>query len=199
MNWFTKSLQVSDSDGGLFVLPRFAKYETIPLAITIVEPALNSKGLPRFSRVSIAALSLSVAINQSLDSATPLVQQPTWAKNQTENVFTAELAMGTAAMNGYIGSNATMPAFLEIEVQELTARSKSLIIPITLENAVTQVTTTAPAPLDEYLTKAQTTAQFAAKVMRPGEQFTLVSPGNVYQRVWGVDDGGNAIDQILPV
>lgn len=181
-----------------FALPNFNKYETVPLAITIVEPDLNAVGIGRFARTDISPLSLLVSINQTYDSATPLAQQASWIKDEIDNVFIGELVLNVAAMNTYIGANATVPAFLEIEWSEGTARSK-VVLPVTLQNAVTQPGSAGPAPATEYYTKPETNAQFVSKVMPQGEQITITSVGNLYQRILGVDDGGNAIDQIIPV
>jgi hypothetical protein len=199
INWFTKSLQISDSNGGPFTLPHFNKYETIPLRIVIVEPDLATRGLNRFSRVDISGLSLTVSINDTFDDAAPLVQQASWTKDETINEFIGELALNTAALNTYLGSSDSKSAYLEIEIQEGTARSKILTQVITLQNAVTQNGSVAPAPLDEYYTKGQTDGQFLRNVLLPGQQVTIPSPGNVYHRIIGVTDTGEPIDQILPV
>jgi len=198
VNWFTKRLQISDRKSGDFVLPSFTKYETIPFEICIIEPDLTSNGIDRFSRVDISNLSLSLTINDTLDDAAPLVQQTSWTKNEDDNVFSAEVSMNTAAMNTYIDAT-TKSAYLEIEIQEGTARNKIFIGTITLQNAVSQVSSTAPTPLDEYFTKPQVTAQFAQKVLPAGEQFTITSPSGNKQRILGVDDGGNTIDTVIDV
>lgn len=199
VNWFTKSLQVSDRKSGEFVLPPFNKYETVPFEIVIVEPDTEATGLNRFARVDISNLSISIAIHSGYDTSSPLAYQNTFTKDETNNVFSGELALNTAAMNAYIGANESKTGLLEIEIQEGTARNKIFTGSITLQNAVTQVTATAPTPVDEYLTKAQTSAQFVQKIMPAGELFTITSPSGAYQRIIGVDDGGAAIDQILPV
>lgn len=198
VNWFTKKLQLSDRKSGEFQLPAFTKYETVPLEICIIEPDLTGTGIDRFSRVDISNLSLSLTINDTLDDATPLVQQTSWTKNEDDNVFSAEVSLNTAGMNSYI-SAATQNAYLEIEIQEGTARSKIYIGTVTLQNAVSQVSSTAPTPLDEYFTKPQVTAQFAQKVLPAGEQFTITSPNGAYQRIFGVDNGGNVIDTVIAV
>jgi hypothetical protein len=54
-----------------------------------------------------------------------------------------------------------------------------------------------PTPVDEFYTKAQADSQFVRKI--EDGFITVQSPGGTYQRVIGVDDGGAAIDQILPV
>lgn len=199
VNWFSKKLQISDRKSGEFVLPVFNKYETIPLEVVIVEPDTANTGIDRFARVDISNLSLSVSINDTFDDSSPLAQQTSWTKDEDNNIFTGELALNTAALNTYIGSSDSKTAYLEIEIQEGTARSKVFTGTVILQNAVTTVSTTAPTPLDEYYTKAQTTAQFVQKVLPAGEQITLTSPSGTYQRIIGVDDGGAAIDIILPV
>jgi hypothetical protein len=102
-------------------------------------------------------------------------------------------------MNAALGSSSYITAYFEIEVQEGTNVSKIYQASIRVNNAVAQVGATVPSPVDEYYTKAQAVAQFPTKVMAAGEQFTITSPSGTYQRIFGVDDGGNAIDQIVPV
>ena len=198
-NWFTKKLQLSDMKSGEFVFPVFNKYETVPFEIVIVEPDLTGARIESYSRVDISNLSLSIAIHSGFDTATPLAYQTTFTKNEETNVFSGELALNTTAMNAYIAAQSSASAYLEIEIQEGTARSKIYLGQITLQNAVTQVSSTAPVPIDEYFTKSQTSAQFVQKVMPAGEQLTITSPGGTYQRIIGVDDGGAAIDIIIPV
>src|SRR5690242_1813083 len=95
-NWWNKTLQISDKNSGLFVLPAFQKYETIPFEIVIVEPDLTAVGFEKFRRVDISALSLSIALNDNLDDSTLLAFQGVFTKDETENVFSGELALNTA-------------------------------------------------------------------------------------------------------
>ncbi len=200
VNWEKKRLQTSDKNAGEFTFPNFIKYETIPLEICIVESDLSGARIESFRRVDVSPLSISIAISETLDDATPLVYQNVFTKDEDLNVFRGELAMNTALMNAYIGaSTGTLSAWIEIEMQEGTARSKIYVAQITLQNSVTTAASAVPIPTDEYLTKAQQNAQFVQKVMPAGEQVTMTSPSGNYQRVFGVGDGGEAIDQILPV
>lgn len=199
VNFQTKALQISDRNGGLFALPNFNKYETVPLEIVLVESDLTATGLPKYTRMDVSALSISVAISQSFDSAAPLAYQPTFTKDEQLNLFSAELALNTAALNTYLGSADSKSAYFEIEVQEGTARTKVYTAIITLQNAVTQVGGTVPSPVDEYLTKAQQVAQFFPRVGGASGQLTFTSPGSIYQRIIGVADDGSPIDQILPI
>lgn len=199
VNLSTKRLQVSDAKSGEFVLPQFNKYETVPFEVVIVEPSRIALGIDRYSRVDISNLSLSIALNDTFDDASPLAYQNTFTKDEENNVFSGELAINTAALNSWLGSSDSKVAYFEIEIQEGTARNKIFTGQVTVQNSVTQVGASVPSPIDEYLTKAQTSAQFVQKILPAGEQITITSPSGTYQRILGVDDGGAAIDIILPV
>lgn len=198
VNWVTKKLQRSATDGSEILLPVFVKYETVPLRVIILEPD-PTEGSRRFARVDISNLALQVSINQTYDTASPLAQQGTWTKDELLNEFSGELALNTAGLNTYLGSSSTMPAYIEIEITEGTARSKIYVAGITLQNAVAQVSSVAPTPLDEYYTKAQIEQQFVKKVMAANETLTFTTPDGTYQRVLGAGDGQNPIDQWFPV
>lgn len=198
-NWASKVLQISDLNGGIVTLPAFNKYEVIPFKVVIVEPDLGAIGLPKWSRVDISNLSLSMALNDTYDDASPLAYQNTFSKDESTNVFSGDLSLNTAALNTWIGSSDYKEAYFEIEIQEGTNVSKIYQATVRVKNSVAQVGATVPSPVDEYFTKAQTTSQFIQKIMAAGEQITITSPGNVYQRILGVDDGGNVIDTVVPV
>lgn len=192
VNFLSKTLQISDLNGGAFLLPKFNKYEAVPFEIVIVKP----DGL-RFSRLDVSALSLGVAINDSFDSATPLAYQNTWTKDEVLNVFSGELNLNTAALNSYLGASETKTAYFEITMSEGTARSVIFIASVTLQNSVTQSGAVTPSPVDEFYTKAQADSQFVRKI-EDGFITVTSKPLGTYQRVIGVDDGGTPIDQILP-
>ncbi len=199
VNLATKQLQISDLNGGAFVLPAFQKYENVPFEVVFVEPDLEAVGLPAWARIDISNLSISVALNDTFDDASPLAYQNTFSKDETLNVFSGSLSLNTTALNTWIGSSDSKSAYFEIELSEGTNVIKAYQTTVTVKNSVSQINATVPSPVDEYYTKAQTSAQFVQKVMPAGEQITITSPGGVYQRVLGVDDGGNLIDQVLPV
>jgi hypothetical protein len=147
--------------------------------------------------MDVSALSLSIAVNDTYDDAAPLAYQNIWTKDEVDNVFSGELSLNTAALNSWIGSESSKAAYFEIAITEGTARSVIYIASITLQNAVTQSGAVVPTPVDEFYTKAQADSQFVRKI--EDGFITVQSPGGTYQRVIGVDDGGAAIDQILPV
>jgi hypothetical protein len=198
VNWATKTLQISDTNGGVFTLPNFAKYEVIPFEVVIVEPDLSAVGLPRWQRVDISNLSLAIAFNDTLDDLTPLAYQNTFDKNEVTNVFSGSLNLNTSGFNTWLDAD-SKSGYFEIEIQEGSNVSKILRVSVTAIKSVVQVGSAVPSPVDEYFTKEQVKSQFVQFVMAPGQQLTITSPGNVYQRILGIDDGGNLIDQVVPV
>lgn len=200
VNWLTKQLQVSDQNGGQVVLPPFYKYETVPWEVVIVEPDTSSVGVQKWRRVDISNLSLAMAINNTLDDATPLCYQSSFNKDEDLNIFSGSLAINTAAMNSHIGSSSEVDVYFEIETQEgAESANKVYQVGIKVKNSVAPIGAVVPTPVDEYFTKNQTTSQFMPNVGPAGRQQTYTSPGNVYQRIIGVTDEGQPVDQIVPV
>lgn len=199
VNWTTKTLQVSDLNGSPFTLPAFAKYERIPFEVVIVEPDLTSPGLLKFSRVSVANLSLSMSLNETVDDAAPLAYQNTFTKDTTTNVFTGSLNLNTSGLNTWLGSTDDKTAYFEIEVTEGSDLQKIYLAQVTVKQSVLPAGATVPSPVDQYYTIAQTESQFLKPVSPAGVMHTITSANGLYQRIIGVDDGGNVIDQVLPV
>ena len=116
VNLANKTLQVSDRNGSAFTLPAFNKYEVIPFDVVLVEPDPDLPSLQAFRRVDISNLSLSIALNDTYDDASPLCYQNTFSKNEDTNVFSGSLSLATAALNSWLNAN-TKSAYFEIEVQ----------------------------------------------------------------------------------
>lgn len=198
VNWATKTLQISDKNGSPFVLPNFNKYEVLPLEIVVVEPDLTSISLLRFSRVDISNLSIAVSLNDTYDDAAPLAYQSTFTKDETLNVFTGDMSLNTSALNTWLSTTESKSAYFEIEIQEGTNVSKIYQATVTVKQSVAQVGAVVPSPVDEYYTKAQSDQQFLKPISPAGVHHTITSPSGNYVRIFGVDDGGNVIDQVLP-
>lgn len=198
VNWHKKSLQLSDESESPVQPPIFQKYETVPLEVVIVEPC-DPWGHDDFRRIDITGVSLTVSINDTLDDATPLASQSSWTKDTSRNTFTGELSLNNSGMNTYIGSAATKAAYLEIEVREgASATVKIYSAEITLKGSVVQLTSTAPSPAAEYLTRAQMEGLFVQFRNGAGKTITLVSPDGSTQRVIGANDDGTGQDDYLP-
>lgn len=197
VHWGTKKLQVSDRNGGVVTLPPFNKYEVIPFKVVIVEDDTEAVGLPRFARVGVAPLSMSMALNDTYDDATPIAYQNTFTKDESDNTFSGVFSINTAAMSTFLGSSESKEALFEIEIQEGSNVNKIYQATVTVRNSVSQVGAVVPSPVDEYFTKAQTIAQFLQHFNAAGIQGTFVSPNGVYQRIIGVNDEGQSVDQII--
>lgn len=198
VNWHTKALQFSDRSGAGVTLPEFNKYEAVPFEVVIVEPDPTSTRVLGFRRVDISNLSMAMALNDTRDDAAPLAYQPTFTKDEDSNIFAGELNLNTAALNSWLDADSKTGIF-EIEVQEGTAVNKILVVEVTVKKGVIQVGAVAPTPADSYYTKDQADQQFMKPVGQAGRQQTYTSISNTYQRIIGVTDDGQPIDQIIPV
>lgn len=197
VNVATKTLLAGPNTSRPFTLPAFNKYETVPLQIVLVQPDPDNS--LQYTKPEIGAMSLRVAVNDTYDDGTPLAQQTTFNKDTTARTFTGELALNTSGFNSWLGSSASKTGYFEIEVLEGTARRKVLVVDLTVKNSVQQVTTTAPAPEDEYYTKAEIDQMFAKFLNAAGYTITFRSPAATFERIIGVGDDGTPIDQIAPV
>lgn len=199
VNWFTKTLQVSDKNGGALVLPAFNKYEVVPFEIVIVEPNTQAVGPPQWTRVRVSNLSLSMALNDTFDDASPLAYQNTFTKDETTNTFAGDFSLATAALNTWLSTTESKTAYFEIAYSEGGNYSPIFQATVTVRQSVAQIGAVVPSPVDEYYTKAQADAQFLQPIGPAGVQHTITSPGGIYQRILGVTDDAVPIDQILPV
>jgi len=143
---------------------------------------------------------LTVSINDTLDDATPLAQQQTWAADSTLNFFEGVLDLNTSALNSFVGATVTgVDAYFQIQIgqtggQQTTVYQRKILI----LNSVTQPTTTAPDVLNTYYTAQQSDGLFLKSIGTNGQFITILSPSGNYARTYGVDDGGAPIDIILP-
>lgn len=172
----------------------FAKYDTVPFEIVLVEPQTEFTGQNQFAIVDITDISLTARINDTVDDATPLVEQGTWTKNTAAGTFSGNLVLNTAGMNSYVGSTDKTPYF-EVEVLDVAgARVKVLTEVCNVIVGVGQPTTTAPDPLKEYYTKDEQYGLFLPRRSGPGETWTSLSPDGTHERVLGMRDDGTPQD-----
>lgn len=197
VDWISKTLRASDTSTAEVLIADFIKYESRPLRVHIIAPDPTFYPL-QFSHVSVSPFTLKVTLNDTLDDAAPLAEQSTWVKDTSANTFSAALDLNTAGMSAYVGSNASVSAYFQIELTE-TGGVPTVIYQrqVTIQNSVTQPTTTSPDVSQTYYTAQQTDGLFLKAVNGAGVQLTMISPSGTYQRIWGVDDAGQPIDQIL--
>jgi hypothetical protein len=113
--------------------------------------------------------------------------------------FSGDLDLNTTEMNTAIGSASSVASFFEIQLGDSSDYRTAYSAAITVNATVMTggAASAIPDPADEYYTKSETSGLF---VPRSGsESITLVSPDGTWQRVLGVDNDGNAIDDLIPV
>jgi hypothetical protein len=198
VNWHTRRRQKNDLSASLDPVETlgFLKYEQYPFEVVIVEPDSTSGGLNAFTRVPIADLTLKMAINDTLDDATPLAETSggSWTKDTSRNVFIGTLSLNTAAMSSYITADKT--PYFELEITDGTNRVKILQEDCAVALSLMPVTTTSPDPSRTYLDYNETLGIFVPRVMAAGESIVIPSPNGLHRRIIGCNDDGTARDDI---
>ncbi len=196
VNWHTRRRQKNDLSVTLDPVEElgFLKYEQYPFEVVIVEPDSTDGGINAFQRVDITDLTLKMAINDTLDDATPLAEQVTWTKDTSRMVFSGTLNLNTAAMNSYITANKS--PYFELEITDGTNRVKVLQEACNVALALLPVATTSPDPSRVYLDYNETFGIFVPRVMGNGESISIPSPNGAYRRIIGCNDDGTARDDI---
>lgn len=198
VNWHTKTLQLSDESSTPVDPPILQKYETLPLCIAIVQPC-DPWGPNDFERLDVTNISLKVAVNDTLDDASPLAEQASFTKNTSNNTFEGNLALNTGTFNSWIGSSESKTAYLEIEATEGAApRTKIYSKAITVKGSVLQPTTTSPDPTKEYYTKDEMNGLFVQFRLQPGQTISIPNLASTHERVIGCTDDPDKLDVILP-
>lgn len=198
VNIAERRLQVSDIDGGEVSLGALYKYMTVPLCVVLVEQDPEGE-LGSFERKSVGNLSLRVSINDTLDDASPLVQQTSWTADSANNTLKGSIDLNTAGMNSAVGSASSITAYFQIEFSESGGGWTPIYQQtITIRNSVTQPTTTSPDPSQTYRTAQESDGIYDTPIMRTGIQKIIISPNGQWQRVLGIDDNGTRIDDVLP-
>jgi hypothetical protein len=199
VNWVTKKRVHSDlvpTGDGLANLV-LHKYDQVPFEICIVEPDLASTNNQRMRRIPVGNLSLVVAVNDGLDSATPKAKQEVFTKNTGANTLTGSLNLNTASMNAFI-SDAEQDAYFEISV--ITSSGDSVTIlsePCKLRPRVLQTTTESPDPAQSFITIDQAKGLFASRVLRLGENISWADDSGTIYRTIGTNENGVPVDYAI--
>lgn len=198
VNVSEKRLQVSDINGGEVRLGDLFKYMTLPLKVVLVEQDPQGE-VGQYERKSVGNLSLRISVNDTLDDASPLAQQTSWAADSGNNHLTGLLDLNTAGLNSYVGSSTMVSAYFQIEFSESGGGYTPVYQQqITIRNSITQPTTTSPNPVNTYRTAAEGDLVYDTPIMRQGIQKVIISANGSWQRILGIDDNGTRIDDVLP-
>lgn len=189
VNWLTKK-RIGDGIDRM----AFLKYEVIPFEIVFLEPQFQGKA-NEYNRVDITDISLKVAINDTLDDASPLAEQTSWTKNTANMTFSGNLSLNTAGMNSYIDGAKT--PYFEIEITDTTgARVKTLSELCAVSQGVLQTTTVSPDPLQTYITLDQAKGLFVPRILAVGETITWQDITGTSRRTIGVNPDFSPQDDV---
>lgn len=197
VNWHTRRRQKNDLSASLDAVATmgFLKFEQYPFEVVIVEPD-PAGGLNSFTRVDITGLTLKMAINDTLEDATPLAETSggSWTKDTSRMVFSGTLNLNTAAMTTYIDGDKS--PYFELEVTDGTNRVKILQEVCAVAKSLMTVATTSPDPSRVYLDFNEQMGIFVPRAMANGDSISIPSPSGIYRRIIGCNDDGTARDDI---
>lgn len=111
--------------------------------------------------------------------------------------FSGQLALNTAAINTLLNSATSATVSLTcIIIDQGGERTTALQTTTTIYKDLSGTATAQTTPGIVYYTAAEVSAMFARLLGSNGQQITLVSPDGARRRSLGVDDDGNAVDNI---
>ena len=197
IDWTEKRLVAGPTSLGTIKLPVFHKYETIPFQVGVIE-ADPDDPITSIQQLDVSNASLRMVINDTFDTATPLVEQTSWSKNTDTRLFTGELDLNVAGMNSYIGSDNSKTAYFEVQWVEGNVRTPIFQATINLRQGVAQPTTTSPDPLQTYRTAQESDGLYIGTRLKAGEMITFVSPDGSLERTIGIKDDGTPFDLTAP-
>src|SRR5947209_8045359 len=92
---------------------------------------------------------------------TPIALQDTWTWDPVTLSFSASLNLNVVAVDTFLESAAAKSAYLEINQTASGGRTTLLQTAVSLRAVVDELTSAAPTPVDQYLTKAEISAVYA--------------------------------------
>jgi hypothetical protein len=184
--------QLVNFNGSATALPDFYQSNSQLFRVQVVDKSANV--IDAYTVRDLTGAGLRMAIGDTPTGAsggpTPLALQDTFTWDSDNKWFYATLAFNVVAVDTFIGSAASKTAYLEINLTESGSRTTLLQQTFTLKAVVDELTSVAPTPTDQYLTKAEILNQFVKKVGDAGEKIVLKSPNGVYGLEFGVNDDG---------
>jgi hypothetical protein len=180
-------------NGSVATMPDCFQSNTLSLQIQVVDP--TGDFTTPYSVVDLAGFGLRASVGQtptgSAGGPTPLALQDTFAWDDVNKWFTADLALNNGAIDGFIAAAASAQAYFELNLTSAGNRITLLQRTFTLRAVVDELTSNVPAPTDVYLTKAEILALLSAKLDK-----LMKSSGKIYGRELGVADDGTPTDAI---
>lgn len=190
-----RKLVTSNFSTAGFGLPAMVQGDTATLELMFLKPVAGGAINAPYSIVNISGYDLVVAIGTP--GGTPAALQNTWTAIEGNTVFSGVLSLNTAGITALLGANNQVTSTFEIELGLAGDYDTPIQIPVVLKKAVIATGSPVPPPGTEYYTVPAANATFVRKLGLAGETITLVSPNGVYGRILGVDNNGNATDDIV--
>jgi hypothetical protein len=163
------------------------------LRVQVADPTGNP--MSPYTLVDLAGYGLRASVGKTPTGTqggpAPLALQDTFPWNAAGSYFEAELALNTTDIDAYLSTDASKQAYLELNLTKDGNRTTILQKTFTLKAVVDELTSVAPAPTDQYLTKAECLALFAKKVGLPGERQVYTSANGLHQIEKGCNDDGS--------
>jgi len=185
--------------GSVGSIPDCFQSNILSLQIQIVDPTGSFN--PAYSIVDMNGFGLRASVGGAPTGTsggpTPLALQDTFAWDSTNKWFTADLALNTTAIDNFIGALQLATAYFELNLTASGNRLTILQKPFALRAVVDELTSTAPSPTDQYLTRAEIISQFMPLKGANGQTFILVSPNGSISAELGIDNNGNLTTKIL--
>jgi len=198
-----QSRRLVSFNGAVTQVPDLFQSNVQDFQIQIVEPdSSGSAGtIGKYVAVDMAGFGLRLAIGAAPTGTsggpTPLALQDTFTWDSTNKWFTGSVALNVVAIDSFIGSAAQASAYIEVNSTYSGSRITMFQGGVTLRAVLDELTSTAPSPTDQYLTKAEMLALFAKLINDAGTVIVLKSPDGTRGRELGVANDGTAIDNMI--
>jgi len=179
--------------GSVPSLPPLFQSNVKTIRVQVVDPTGNP--MNPYSLVDLAGYGLRASVGDTptgtAGGPTPLALQDTFVWNAAGSYFQADLALNTIAIDGFLGAAPAKQAYFEINLTFAGNRTTILQTIFQLKAVVDELTSVAPTPTDQYLTKAECNALYAKKIGLPGERQVYTSASGLHQIEKGCNDDGS--------
>lgn len=186
----------------------FYQGSSVPFRVFPIRPTGN-RFAPFVQDVDVDSLGLRMYIADAKSNVAASTLDTSWtatpgpaAPDNATNFFDGELNLNTTELNSQFDPLTNSISNLYFQVQLSHGANWRTIYnqKITVVKSPIDPTSTAnvPDPVSEYYTRTMADNRFLSLgVNGPGRTTTLQSPSGTYLREIGVDDNGNAIDNIV--
>lgn len=179
--------------GSVPSLPALFQSNQKSLQVQVVDPTGNP--MNPYILVDLNGYGLRASVGDTptgtAGGPTPLALQDTFIWNPAAKSFFGDLLLNTPAVDTFLGISAAKQAYFELNLTIAGTRITILQTQFTLKAVVDELTSIAPTPTDQYLTKAEMLALFVKKIGLKGERQVYTSEDGLHQIEKGCNDDGS--------